>query len=129
MEFKLMVCSSSDLNDNPEYAKVDIDSKRLNKLKEYAAIVKSIGVYSLVNWDSSTKWFSDEECQIEVRMDARTVHVFPHGFNYEAYVRNMDVVCITSEILFRDLEGKDLDEEEEIDQPNTQTDPQANPSS
>lgn len=128
MEFKLEVCSSCNTDDGPEYAKVHIDSKRLNKLKEYAAIVKSINVYSLVNWDSSTKWFTDEECQIEVRMDAKTVHVFPHGFNYESYVRNMDVVCTTAEILFRDLEGKDLDGEE-TDQSNSQTDPQANPSS
>ena len=128
MEFILEVCSSFNTDDSPEYAKVNIDSKRLNKLKEYAAIVESIGVYSLVNWDSSTKWFSDEECQNEVRMDARTVHVFPHGFNYEAYVRNMDVVCTTAEILFRDLEGKDLDEEE-IDQSNSQTSTEADSNS
>lgn len=120
MEFILEVWDNPNSDGGPKWLQVNIDSKRLKKLKEYAEIVKSTGVYAVVDWDNSTKWFNDDDLQNEVRMDAKTVHVYLHGFQYEAYVKNMDVVCTTVEILFQDVEGKDLDEEE-TDQPNTQT--------
>lgn len=110
MEFKLdVICS---VEDSPQYIKVNIDSARLKKLLSFADIVKSSGVYCVVAFDDSTRWFNDEDCLDETRMNLKTVRVYSYGFGYEAYPRHTEVLCTSNVISFKGLEGKNLDEEE-----------------
>ena len=111
MEFILEVWDNLNLDDGPTYVKVNINSKRLSKLKEYAEIVKSTGVCAVVDWDNSTKWFNDDDLNNEAKMDAKTVHIYSYGIHYEAYVKHTGILFISEDLDFETLDTENLDEE------------------